>query len=133
LSTPEFFFFDTGVRHAAAGGEPGRATVRANPGAIFEQWVGQELWKRIGYLQKGRLYHYRTKSGAEIDFIIEMGNTFIPVEVKWTEHPAAGDARHIIEFIKDMRGRSKKGFIVCRCARPMQIHEKVTAIPYWLL
>ena len=120
LATPKFIFFDTGVCYAAAGGEPGRALVRANPGLIFEQWVGQEVWKRLGYLQRGRLFYYRTQSGAEIDFIVEIDNTFIPVEVKWTEHPTAGDARHLIEFMKDMPHRTKQGFIVCRCERPMQ-------------
>ena len=133
LSTPRFFFFDTGVRHAAAGTEPGRAVVRANPGPVFEQWIAQELWKRIGYLQQGKLFHYRTKAGAEIDFIVELNGLLIPLEVKWTEHPSAKDARHIVEFISDMQGKAEEGYIVCRCSRAMQIHDRVKAIPYWAL
>jgi len=133
LSTPEFFLFDNGVRHAAAGTEPGTAVVRANPGRYFEQWVAQELWKRLGYLQKGSLFHYRTRAGAEIDFIVELQSRFIPIEVKWTEHPSASDARHLIDFMHDMPEKADAGYIVCRCPRPMQVHEKVTAVPYWEL
>jgi len=133
LSTPKFYFFDTGVRHAAAGLTPDRQLVHAAPGRIFEQWVGTELWKRIGYTQQGTLYHYRTKGGAEIDFIVETDNRLIPVEVKWTELPTEKDARHIIEFIKDHPDKAKDGYIVCRCLRPMQIYEKITAIPYWAI
>ena len=71
LSTPRFYLFDLGVRHATAGLNPSRDTVLAAPGPIFEQWVGLELWKRLQYLQDGTLSYLRTKDGAEIDFIIE--------------------------------------------------------------
>ena len=64
LSTPRFFLFDVGVRHAAAGLDASRATVRSNPGPIFEQWVGIELWKRLQYLGTGSLHYFRTKDGA---------------------------------------------------------------------
>ncbi|HPD61022.1 MAG TPA: ATP-binding protein [Thermodesulfobacteriota bacterium] len=133
LSTPKFFFFDIGVRHAAAGLAPERSIVKANPGPFFEQWVAQELWKRLGYLKRGRLFHYRTKGGAEIDFILEINDHFIPVEVKWTEHPKESDARHCIEFMRDFPKKSQEGYIICRCSRPMQIYEKIRAIPYWSL
>jgi predicted AAA+ superfamily ATPase len=36
------------------------------------------------FLHGTRLFYYPTKSGAAIDFIVEMDNTFIPVEVKRT-------------------------------------------------
>jgi len=133
LSTPEFFFFDAGVRHAAAGLKPGRSAIKSQPGELFEQWVGQELWKRLGYLNKGRLFHYRTKGGAEIDFILEIDNRFIPVEVKWTEHPSESDARHMLTFMRDVPRKTTEGYIICRCSRPMQILENVRALPYWCI
>jgi len=129
FSTPRFFFFDAGVRHAAAGLTPGMDLVKADPGPIFEQWVGQELWKRLQYLGRGRLYYYRTKSGAEIDFVVELDGRFIPVEVKWTEHPTVGDAAHIVRFIHDLPGKTERGYVVCRCRHPMQLHAQVTALP----
>ena len=87
LSTPKFVFFDLGVRHATAGLNPSSELVRANPGPVFEQWVGIELWKRLQYLGEGKLYHQRSRDGAEVDFIIEHRSQLTPVEVKWTENP----------------------------------------------
>jgi predicted AAA+ superfamily ATPase len=133
LSTPKFFFFDLGVRHAAAGVNPSFEIVKSQAGIMFEQWVGQELWKRLGYLQQGKLFHFRSRGGAEIDFIVEMEGKYIPIEIKWTERPTETDARHLITFISDMRDKSSEGYIICRCARPMQIHENVVALPYWCI
>ncbi len=130
LSTPRFFFFDLGVRHAAAGLTARPDVVKANPGAFFEQWVGVELWKRLQYFGDGKLYHLRTKDGAEVDFIIERGGMLTPIEVKWSENPSARDARHLLTFLGEQPKRAAHGFIVCRCKRPMQLHEKVTALPW---
>lgn len=130
LSTPKFTFFDLGVRHAAAGLIPSLNIVKANPGPFFEQWVGIEILKRLQYLGEGKLFHYRTKDGAEIDYLIQLKNTLIPVEVKWTENPTKTDARHLIEFLKENKSKSKTGFIVCRCSHPQQITNNITAIPW---
>ena len=130
LSTPRFFLFDLGLRHAAAGLPASEATVLANPGPIFEQWVGLELWKRLQYLGNGRLHYMRTKDGSEIDFIVERGSAIIPIEVKWTENPTSGDARHLRVFLAEQKGKAKHGYIVCRCDRPMQLDNNITAIPW---
>ena len=130
LSTPKFLFFDLGVRHAAAGLNPSPELVKANPGPVFEQWVGIELWNRLQYLGEGKLYHQRTRDGAEIDFIIERNGTLTPVEVKWTENPTLKDARHLLSFLDEKPKEAKHGYVVCRCPRPLQLHDKITALPW---
>ena len=132
LSTSKFFYFDIGVRNAAAGLKIIPEEILASPGSIFEQWVGIELWKRLKYLGEGSLSHFRTKDGAEIDFIIEHGGKLVPVEVKWTENPSARDARHIVRFIGEQKD-SSEGYVVCRCPRPMKLTDNVTAIPWHCL
>lgn len=101
LSTPKFLFFDLGVRHAAAGLTAAPDVVKANPGPFFEQWVGIELWKRLQYLGEGKLYHLRTKDGAEVDYVIERGRTLAPIEAKWSERPCVQDARHLLSFMDE--------------------------------
>lgn len=133
LSTPRFFFFDLGVRHAAAGLTPSIDVVRADPGNIFEQWVGIELWKRLQYLGKGTLHYQRTRDGAEVDFVVELDSGIIPIEVKWTENPLPQDARHVITFLKERSEQAGRGYVVCRCPHPMEIHEKVVALPWFCL
>lgn len=130
LSTPKYLFFDLGVRHAAAGLNPSIEMVKANPGPIFEQWVGIELWNRLQYLDDGNLYHQRTRDGAEVDFIIERKGKLTPVEVKWTEYPTLTDARHLLAFLEEKPREAEHGYVICRCPRPMQLHEKITALPW---
>lgn len=130
LSTPRFFLFDVGVRHAAAGLQVSRATVNADPGPIFEQWVGIELWKRLQYRGRGSLHHLRTKDGAEIDFIVDDGKQLTPIEVKWTQRPSLADCRHLRAFLDENRGSASRGLVVCRCPRPMQLDDRITAIPW---
>jgi uncharacterized protein len=133
LSTPRFYLFDLGVRHAAAGLKPSFDTVLADPGPLLEQWVGIELWKRLQYLQDGKLSYLRTKDGAEIDFIVERGGLVIPLEVKWTERPTLNDARHLLKFLREQGSRAPHAYIICRCAFPMQLHPQVTALPWFCL
>lgn len=133
LSTPRFLIFDLGLRHAAAGLRASRDVVRANPGQLFEQWVGIELWKRLQYLGSGTLHYLRTKDGAEVDFIVAREGRLTPVEVKWTEKPTLSDARHMLTFMREHPRTAKHAYLICRCRLPMQLHEKVTALPWFCL
>lgn len=133
LSTERFFFFDVGVRHAAAELPLQAAAIRANPGPVFEQWVGIELWKRVKYLGSGTLHYLRTKAGAEVDFIVARGGRVTPFEVKWTENPALSDARHLLDFLAEQPKRARHGYILCRCSEPLALHERVTALPWFCL
>jgi len=130
LSTERFCFFDVGVRNAAAELPLEPAAIRVNPGPLFEQWVGIELWKRLQYLGGGKLHYLRTKAGAEVDFIIARGGRLIPIEVKWTEHPTPGDARHLLTFLDEHPKRARKGWLICRCAVPLALTDRVTALPW---
>lgn len=133
LSTPKFLFFDLGVRHAAAGLNPSPELVKANPGPVFEQWVGIELWNRLQYLGDGKLFHQRSRDGAEVDFIVEQGGKLIPIEVKWTENPTLNDARHLLPFLQEKSKEAKHGYVICRCPRPLQLHDQITALPWFCL
>jgi predicted AAA+ superfamily ATPase len=93
--------------------------------------VGIELWKRLQYLQDGQLSFLRTKDGAEIDFIIEKNGVVTPIEVKWTERPTLSDARHLLRFLQEQGPKATHGYIICRCAYPMQLHPQITALPWF--
>lgn len=60
----------------------------------------------------------------------EHAGEIIPIEVKWTENPTASDARHLRTFIAEQKGKAKRGYVVCRCDRPMQLDADITAIPW---
>jgi len=133
LSTDRFLFFDLGIRHAAAGLRPSADLVVANPGPLFEQWVGLELWKRLQYLGNGTLQYMRTHDGAEVDFIVARDARLTPIEVKWTENPSITDARHLLTFLEEHPKQAAHGYIICRCQQPHRLHDKVTALPWFCL
>lgn len=132
LSSPRFFFFDLGIRHAAAGLNPERNVVRTDPGRYFEQWVGIEIWKRLQYRGDGKLSHFRTKDGAEVDYIVELEDRLIPIEVKWTDKPSLRELTSLAAFIKD-HPRTERGYVICRCPRPQKLSDSITALPWTLL
>ncbi len=133
LSTPKFLFFDLGLRNAAAGIFPSKNIVNVDPGYFLEHWVGIELWKRLRYLGSGKLMYFRTKDGMEIDYIVETGSEYFPIEVKWTTNPDSTDAKHLRTFLRENKKNASKGFIICRCNYPMEIEENIFALPWQFL
>jgi hypothetical protein len=57
----------------------------------------------------------------------------MPIEVKWTEKPSLSDARHLLKFMDENPAGAKRGYLICRCPRPMEINEKITALPWFCL
>lgn len=84
-STPKVFFVDNGVRNQVFGGF-GRPADRADHGALLENLIFTELHKTLNPLLDG-LKFWRSKSGAEVDFVIERQGRLAGCEVK------AGDCR----------------------------------------
>jgi predicted AAA+ superfamily ATPase len=134
LATPRFVFFDTGVRNAAARLPLGADLLRTQGPELFEQWAVAELVHRATYLGRAyRVSFWRTRHGAEVDIVLETPRRDLPVEVKWTENPRSTDARHVERFLDTYPERAREGFVVCRCAKPRRLTERVTAIPWQML
>ena len=69
---PKIYFLDTGMRNVIVN------RFDSTPqGNIFENYVLSELLK-AGHRPK----YWRTKSKAEVDFVLEVDNKLIPIEVK---------------------------------------------------
>ncbi len=96
LQRPKVYFVDNGIRNQLFGGF-GPLEQRADAGALHENLALTEILKSIPPLLVG-VHHWRTKSGAEVDFVLERRGRLCAVEVK------AGDARGRIS-------RSARSFI----------------------
>jgi len=129
LSTPRFLFADLGIQHAACGLSPDVNLVRANPGRYFENWVGVEIWKRLQYAGTGSLSYFRTKDGAEVDYVVELRDRTIAIEVKWTERPSLQDVSGLVSFLRD-HPHVREGYVVCRCPRPARLSRSIVALPW---
>jgi predicted AAA+ superfamily ATPase len=79
-STPKVYFVDNGVRNRLFGGFAplGR---RPDKGALLENYVFTELYKHLNPLLDS-IRFWRSKSKAEVDFVIERAGRIIGVEVK---------------------------------------------------
>ena len=74
--TPKVYFFDLGLRNAILDNLLPYEN-RDDNGKLAENFVFSELIR----LRK-KVKYWRTKSGAEMDFLIEENNEIIPIEVK---------------------------------------------------
>ena len=56
---------------------------REDRGRLLESWVGAELRKQVHPLHPGEeLLFWRTRSGAEVDFVLRRGDELVGIEVK---------------------------------------------------
>ena len=103
---------------------------QAQWGTLFEQMVGLDLI-RLLRLKAGRpaLRFWRDPDGPEVDWVVEMPNRLIPIEVKWSSAPTLRDAKHLEVFL-DEYSSAKKGFVVCQTPRPIRLSSKIEAIPW---
>ena len=82
IGHPRFFLFDIGVRNALLR-RPLDAPLPDERGILLEHFVACELHRRLRTLwPEAALFHYRTKSGAEVDFVLEVGRDLWGIEVK---------------------------------------------------
>jgi len=77
---PKVFFLDNGIRNQIFGGFEARRD-RPDAGTLFENLLFTELAKRLNPLLDG-LHYWRSKSNAEIDFVIERQGRIIAIEAK---------------------------------------------------
>lgn len=99
-------------------------------GAIFETAVFAELYK--SFLNRGiepRIYFWRTREGAEIDFIIEEGGRLIPIEAKFTSTPDHHDARFLKRFRQDFP-KAAPGWVIHAGERMGPMGEGNWGVPF---
>ena len=101
VAHPKLYLFDAGVfRSLRPKGPLDRA--EEIDGNAFEGLVAQHLRAWIAYSGNDcKLYYWRTRSGAEVDFVIYGGDGFWALEVKNTARIRASDLRALKSFRED--------------------------------
>jgi hypothetical protein len=80
-STPKVFFVDNGIRNQMIN-QFNEFEVRADRGVLFENWVFSELLKNSTFADT--LHFWRSKGGAEVDFVRQRGDCIEAFEAKAT-------------------------------------------------
>jgi uncharacterized protein len=82
VARPKFYWFDSGVLHAAAGGFDQPLTADWD-GVLLEHLLLHELRSYMHYAGvKGSLGYWATPSGSEVDFVWWRGSEMVAIEAK---------------------------------------------------
>lgn len=87
VKSPKIFFYDTGLVSYLTGIR-NKELFQHGPmyGAIFENYIVSEVYKKQLHAQSGaELYYYRTSNGVEVDLIIDRKSERQYVEIKTSE------------------------------------------------
>lgn len=123
-----YLIFDMGVRRVAAN-EGDRPSLSAK-GTLFEQWVGLELIRLGRQFSKSlELKFWRDPNGPEVDWVIVRNQTFVPIEVKWTDTPKERDIKYLQVFLNEY-SQATHAYLVCRAPRRMKLAQNIEAIPW---
>lgn len=124
---PVYYFHDVGMRNLAARiwGE----TALYTNGQLFENFIFVLL---RDHLRAGDdLFYWRSKAGAEVDFMLLRGNTPIPIEVKSGALSRSTVSRSLRAFINHYQ--PERAFIATRSFRASLTIDKtvVNFLPYY--
>ncbi len=75
----KYYLYDLGIRHSLLR-DFSELSVRSDAGAIMESFVYLTLLPQLG--PNASIYFWRTRSGVEVDFIVEINRIPRPIEVK---------------------------------------------------
>ncbi len=98
-ATPKVFFIDNGIRNQLLLNFQADLELRADKGALFENWVFSEIRKALPF--QDSLRFWRSKSQAEVDFVIMHGAEILAVEAKYSSSPQL--SRSAMSFIEAYR------------------------------
>lgn len=115
ISTSKFYFFDVGVvRHLQNRSQLKKKSPEF--GDAFETYFAHELRSYVDYNSFRKLYYWRSKSGYEVDFVID---DILAVEIKAKENISPRDLRGIIALKEEKK--IKRYVVVSLEKRPRQV------------
>jgi len=127
---PKLLWLDSGLAAHIAGFQDAQILASGRSwGFWLESWVGHHLktWASMK-APRPELSYWRTSDGREIDYVVESGQTLLPIEVKAGSRPTGADIRGLETFL-DLYPKAHLGLLVCTCKEPIAISGRVVAIP----
>jgi predicted AAA+ superfamily ATPase len=129
VKTPKLYWSDVGIWRQLSGFR-GEVT-----GQLFETMVVSEIVKWIRTRQMdAELTFYRTRSGMEVDLLIEAGKDLIGVEIKSRDSTARKDVGSLQALAEKLGKRWRGGMVVYRGNAISRIAAPdIWAVPSWRL
>lgn len=95
--TPIVYFRDLGMRNYALN-RFSHFDMNIEGGHLFENFILNHLGNTFGHLHP-TINYWRTKDGAEVDFIFKIGANIVPIEVKYQKLTKSNPGRSMHNFI----------------------------------
>ena len=124
--TPKLYWGDAALGlHMAGLTEP--------TGAHFENVVALDLlaWRDLSP-GRAEILHWRSRSLAEVDFVIEQGHTVLPIEVKTSRTVDARDLRGLEAFLAAYPRRAQAGLLLYDGTEVRQ-YGRIVVAPWWMV
>ena len=125
IKTPKLYWSDVGLAMHLSGETVAR-------GEHLENIVAQDLlvWQQT-QTPAPQILYWRTTTGREVDFVIEAGQTLLPIEVKATISPSSGDLANLRAFMEEYGDAVKGGLFLYNGDETFWIAKQVLAVPWW--
>jgi predicted AAA+ superfamily ATPase len=126
IKTPKLFLIDIGILRQLQGywGAP--------TGELFETFVIAEIYKWVRTAgEKAQLYFYRTRSGLEVDLLVQTPQGVLGFEIKSSREIAARDFRPLREVGAALKSNWRGGVVVTRGAQieALDAENKIWCVP----
>lgn len=131
VKMPVYYFHDLGIRNFALRSGAGPMQAHAN-GFLFENFIFTLLYEHAGRAFQP-IHFWRSKGGAEVDFVIEQDMTPIPYEIKYSSGAHNAVSRSLVSFINLYH--PPRAFIVTKETRATRMIDKtqIEIIPFYEL
>ena len=127
VAHPKILLFDLGVRNALLR-RPLDHPLPDERGFLLEHFIGLELLRRTGSLwPEARLHHFRTRSGLEVDYLLEVGRDLWGIEVKASTSVGRQDLRGLNGL--DAHAKRIKRRIVVYLGDHAQQYDGIEVLP----
>jgi len=108
--------------------------VNTQKGVLFEHAVMLEIIRRVKVLNKNyKICYWRTSAGAEVDCVIDIGSSVIPIEIKSSSFIAQSEIKGLKSFLSDYGKAAKHGYVITIGGKREALADNITAIPWFYL
>jgi uncharacterized protein len=126
IKTPKLYWSDTGLANYLSGADE-------LSGGMLENLVLCDLlaW-RDARVEGAEVTYWRTASGDEVDFVLEVGRKVIPIEIKASAgKPRLADVRHLRAFRAEYGAKARAGLLLHAGTTVEWVTPDVLAVPWW--
>lgn len=125
IKAPKLYCGDVGLGLYLAG-------IPEPNGAHLENILLHDLlcW-RDGRTEQTEILYWRTTTGEEVDFVIEVAGRLLPIEIKATSRPRLGDAATLRLFRTEYSRTSRAGLLLHGGETFQWLTQDVLAVPWW--